>query len=126
MLNSRWSAEAVDDNVRWTNYSHSRPSFPAIAGTQIVLYNDMLLLLGGLTDNNTLLSTEIYQSVDEGLSWTEADTACNVLPSTYSSRYRHSMFTDFNDNIYVIGGQSLIRTFSDVYTGKLGSLDFLE
>ena len=126
MLNSRWNIEAVEENIRWTNYSHSRPDFPAIAGTQVVPYNDMLLMLGGLTTNNSLRSTKVYQSIDEGLSWVEADTASNALPATFTSRYRHSMFTDYFYNIYVVGGQSLTRTFSDVYTGRLGGIDFLE
>ena len=124
MLASRWSAEQVNGVVRWTDYSLSRGNFSAVAGTQIVPYNGMLLMLGGLNADNSLHSTGIWQSVDEGLSWTAADTASNALPASFTPRYRHSFFVDDDDNLFVIGGQSLTETFSDVYTGKLGSLDF--
>lgn len=124
ILNSRWSAEEFDGLIRWVDYSESRFNFQPVAGTQVVYYNDMLLMLGGMEADNKLRSKHIYQSEDEGLTWTAADTLSNAMPEEFSPRYRHSFFADDDDNLYVVGGQSLTKTFSDVYTGKLGELDF--
>lgn len=124
ILNTRWSAEVSYNGVRWINYTVGKNDFGCIAGAQLIEYNQSLLLTGGIDDKNTLLTSDILQSFDEGMTWEIVDSTKNHLPDTYKPRYRHSMFTDLDSYIYIVGGQSLSEVYSDVYRGKLASVDF--
>ena len=126
MLNTTWNMELyADGKSRWTEYSFSEPDFMPIASAQIISYNERLFLFGGIGAEGKLKGYIIKESTDEGLTWHDVDSAKNTLPETYTSRYGQSVFV-YDKNIYVIGGQSLTEVFSDVYRGRLGSIDFLK
>jgi len=62
-------------------------------------------------------------SKDEGLTWTKADTAKNQLPEAYHARQKQNAIVRDN-NIYLFGGQDAKTTYSDVYKGRLNSIDW--
>ena len=65
----------------------------------------------------------ILISNDEGLTWTKADTAKNQLPAVYQARQKQNAIVRDN-NIYLFGGQDTETTHSDVYKGRLNSIDW--
>lgn len=128
-LNTRWNIEYVqyasetEGVYRLEEFSIDRPAFKSLTGISVVDYNDQLLLFGGVDEKMTYLGRDILISENEGLSWVAADTAKNKLPETYSARQKQSAIV--RDNyIYVFGGQDGQHTYSDVYRGRLNSIDW--
>ena len=79
-------------------------------------------MFGGI-DNDVDWNTDILYSDDEGMNWYQPDTASNQLPAEYKSRQNQSVLIH-NNSLYLIGGQSNDQSFSDVYRGRLNSLQF--
>lgn len=77
-------------------------------------------MFGGI-DNDLEWNSNILYSDDEGMHWYAPDTASNQLPLEYQSRQNQSVIVE-NKSIYLIGGQSYTTSFSDVYRGRLNSL----
>ena len=128
-LNTRWNIEYVqyasetEGVYRLEEFSIDRPAFKSLTGISVVDYNDQLLLFGGVDEKMTYLGRDILISENEGLSWVAADTAKNQLPETYSARQKQSAIV--RDNyIYIFGGQDGQQTYSDVYRGRLNSIDW--
>ena len=128
-LNTRWNIEYVKysdhsaGEYRLEEFSIDRPAFKSLTGISVIDYNDQLLLFGGVDENVTYLGRDIFISENEGLSWVVADTTKNQLPETYGARQKQSAIV--RDNyIYVFGGQDGQRTYSDVYRGRLNSIDW--
>ena len=121
-LNSRWNFEYLptDKKYRLTNFSISQPTFHTLTGASIIQYNEQLMMFGGI-DNDLEWNSNILYSDDEGMNWYVPDTACNQLPMEYESRQNQSVIVNQN-SIYLIGGQSHTTSFSDVYRGRLNSL----
>jgi len=128
-LNTRWNLEYVsymdDTNAQYRleEFSIDRPQFTSLTGISVIWYNDQLMLFGGVDDKMNYFGRDILLSVDEGLNWTLADTAKNQLPQVYQARQKQNAIVRDN-KIYLFGGQDAIRTYSDVYTGKLNSIDW--
>ena len=121
-VNSRWNFE-YDRNYkkyRMENFTISQPTFDTLTGASIIQYNGQLMMFGGL-NNDLEWNSNILYSDDEGMNWYVPDTACNQLPSQYKSRQNQSVIVN-QKSIYLIGGQSNNTSFSDVYRGRLNSL----
>ncbi len=124
VLNARWNFEySPVVGYRMQNFSIDRPTFTDLTGTSIIWYNHQLLMFGGVDADMKYLGRDILVSNDEGLTWTAADTTKNCLPETYTARQKQSVLVRDNA-IYVFGGEQQDRTFSDVYRGKLNSIDW--
>ena len=121
-VNSRWNLEYItnEDSYRIKDFSISQPSFHTLTGASIVQYNGQLMMFGGI-DNDLDWNSDILYSDDEGMHWYVPDTASNQLPKEYQSRQNQSVIVEQN-SIYIIGGQSNTTSFSDVYCGRLNSL----
>lgn len=121
-VNSRWNFEYLptDKKYRLTDFSISQPTFDTLTGASIIQYNEQLMMFGG-TNNDLEWNSNILYSDDEGMNWYVPDTACNQLPMEYQSRQNQSVIVNQN-SIYLIGGQSHTTAFSDVYRGRLNSL----
>ena len=78
-------------------------------------------MFGGI-DNDMEWRSDILYSDDEGMNWYLPDTTQNKLPNSYVSRQNQSVVVDEQQNIYIIGGQSLETSYSDVYRGYLNEL----
>jgi hypothetical protein len=57
------------------------------------------------------------------MNWTKADTAKNQLPEAYQARQKQTAIVR-GSYIYLFGGQDRTNTYSDVYRGKLNSIDW--
>ena len=121
-VNSRWNFEYLptDKKYRLKDFSISQPTFHTLTGASIIQYNEQLMMFGGI-DNDLEWNSNILYSDDEGMNWYVPDTACNQLPIEYESRQNQSVIVNQN-SIYLIGGQSYTTSFSDVYRGRLNSL----
>lgn len=127
-LNTRWNFEyatAIAENggYRMQDFSIDRPQFTRLTGASVVWYNHQLYMFGGVDDEMQYQGRDILISTDEGVNWTRADTAKCQLPETYTARQGQSVIVRDNE-IYVIGGESQTETFSDVYRGRLNSIDW--
>lgn len=124
VLNSRWNIEfSPVVGYRMQNFSIDRPAFTDLTGASIIWYNHQLLMFGGVDADMQYLGRDILVSNDEGLNWTAADSTKNCLPDTYTARQKQSVLVRDNA-VYVFGGEQQDRTFSDVYRGKLNSIDW--
>ena len=123
-VNSRWNFEYIpiptEKTYRLRNFSISQPTFHTLTGASIIQYNGQLMMFGGI-DNDLDWNSNILYSDDEGMNWYAPDTACNQLPAQYQSRQNQSVIVE-QTSIYLIGGQSHTASFSDVYRGRLNSL----
>ena len=127
-LNTRWNFEysrhfAQNNGYRMQEFSIDRPSFTSLTGVSIISYNGELQLFGGVDDKMTYFGRDIWISQDEGLNWIKADTAKNQLPEAYQARQKQTAIV--RDNyIYLFGGQDATTTYSDVYRGRLNSINW--
>ena len=81
-------------------------------------------MFGGVDAENKLEDNAILESFDEGMNWSVPDSTHNSLPESYKARAYQSVMTDSNNNIYIVGGKSRTEVFSDVYKGKLNSINW--
>ena len=127
-LNTRWNIEyskQIRENkgYRLSEFSIDRPTFTTLTGISVIWYNDKLMLFGGVDADMTYFGRDILISDDEGLNWVAADTAKNQLPEVYQARQKQTAIV--RDNyIYLFGGQDKTTTYSDVYKGRLNSIDW--
>ncbi len=127
-LNTRWNLEyskhtPENNGYRLQEFSIGRPAFKSLTGVSIISYNNKLLMFGGVDDKMTYYGRDILISDDEGLNWYAADTAKNRLPEVYQARQKQTAIVRNND-IYLFGGQDAQMTHSDVYKGRLTSIDW--
>lgn len=127
-LNTRWNLEysptiPTDGGYRLQDFTIDRPDFRSLTGVSVVWYNHRLYMFGGVDEEMQYLGREVWMSLDEGISWSVVDTAKCQLPEAYSARQGQSVLVRDND-IYIIGGESQTETFSDVYRGRLNSIDW--
>lgn len=124
-LNCRWNLEySPERQYRWTNFSTEHTVFPAITGAAIIEYGSRFLLFGGADSDNQINPYPALESIDEGMHWSEPDSIHFNLPDSYQTRTKQSVVIDDNKNLYIIGGQSRVEVFSDVYRGRLNSIDW--
>ena len=127
-LNTRWNLEysthiTENKGYRLREFSIDQPNFSTMTGVSVIFYDDQLMLFGGVDANQTYFGRDILVSNDEGITWTQADTAKNQLPEVYTARQKQTAIVR-DSYIYLFGGQSAQRTFCDVYRGKLNSIDW--
>lgn len=128
-LNTRWNLEyteyldPMEGEYRIEEFSIDRPQFTSLTGISVIAYNGQLQLFGGVDADMHYFGRDILVSVNEGLTWTAADSTCNRLPEAYQARQKQTAIV--RDNyIYLFGGQDRTHTYSDVYRGKLNSIDW--
>lgn len=124
-LNSRWAFEysAVEKKYRVKNFTIEQPSFHSLTGASLVWYNNMLFLFGGIDADALFGEQPILVSLDEGMNWSVPDSTHCMLPQEYAIRQKQSAIV-LDNNIYLFGGQSRTQTYSDVYVGRLASIDW--
>ena len=127
-LNTRWNIEYSDhihthDGYRLEEFSIDRPQFTSLTGISVIWYNHQLMMFGGVDNDMQYLGRDILLSTDEGINWVKADTAKNQLPEAYQARQKQTAIVR-GSYIYLFGGQDHSSTYSDVYRGKLNSIDW--
>lgn len=127
-LNTRWNLEysahiQEHNGYRLQEFSIEGAPFQSLTGASVIWYNNQLQLFGGVDEKMTYQGRDILISANEGISWTTADTTKNRLPDVYQARQKQSAIVRDN-NIYLFGGQDANTTYSDVYRGRLNSIDW--
>ena len=124
LLNTIWNFEHSNDHqLRIINYSEDiNNNYTPLAGTAATWYNNDIYIFGGLTLSNALASNQMMYSQDDGMHWAVPDTAHNRLPESFGSRYNVAIVNCLDGNIYLFGGKSHSKTYSDVFHGSLNSL----
>ncbi len=127
-LNTRWNLEYTTTDTthggyRLMDFSIDRPQFAGLTGVSVVWYNHTLYMFGGVDTTMQYRGRDIFVSTDEGLSWTATDTSKCALPEAYTPRQRLSALV-YDDNIYLFGGETQDASYSDVYRGRLNSIDW--
>lgn len=127
-LNTRWNLEysthiKEHNGYRLQEFSIKNAPFRSLTGISVIWYNNQLQLFGGVDENMTYLGRDFLISTNEGMTWTQADTTKNRLPDVYTARQKQTAIV--RDNyIYLFGGQDAQTTHSDVYRGRLNSIDW--
>lgn len=122
-LNSRWNLEySKASGYRMKNFSIETPVFTSLTGASVIWYGNALFLFGGV-DDRMHFQQPMLVSEDEGMNWVVPDTTKNQLPKEYQTRQKQSAFV-YNKNIYLVGGSYLTTTFTDIYCGRLTSIDW--
>lgn len=127
-LNTRWNLEfsahpSPKGTYRMEEFSIDRPAFKSLTGISVIWYNNQLLLFGGVDENMNYYGRDILISTDEGLNWNLADTTKNQLPEVYQARQKQTAIVR-DGYIYLFGGEDAATTYSDVYRGRLNSIDW--
>ena len=127
-LSTKWHLEysehpQPDGQYRLEEFSIDRPKVSGMTGMSVVWYNNQMLLFGGVDDQMSYFGRDILVSTNEGMTWTKADTLKNRLPEVYQARQKQSAIVRGND-IYLFGGQDQTSSYSDVYRGRLNSIDW--
>lgn len=120
MLNTIWSFESYNDSYRMVNVAG--PEMTPFAGAAVVWYGNRLLTFGGTDKYGNLLESVRY-SESEGMHWLEADSTWHILPAAFGARKRISVLTD-GEYLYLLGGQSATHCFTDLYQGRLNSINW--
>ncbi len=128
MSNSRLNFEyspAIEtpSNIRVIDYADSRHDMEPMAGVAVVAYDDKLYRFGGIKEDGTYFEPIMYESKNEGLTWSIPDSKHNRLPETITPRKGMKAFVEGN---YIIlqGGYNESTTFDDAYRGKVASADW--
>lgn len=133
ILSSVWSVQKnVYNEYKWVDFTDGNTAYlEAHAGATVINYDDKLLFFGGMNIDGNIVDTAYMESIDEGLTWRSADTTYNVIedlsiPLSYQSRsYQSAIHDETGHYIYLFGGRTKDRVFTDVWVGKLNRLSFL-
>ena len=128
MVNARWTFEynAVYQRYAIANMADAKKSLEPFAGASMVAYNDKLWLYGGMWQGDEM-NDSVYYSNDEGVNWSVyRDTLHFPIPEVCKGRQKQSVWADEDGNLYMIGGETLTDIYSDVFRGRLTSIDWPE
>lgn len=126
-LNSIWSAEdkIITDTLNWLDLQYDKSNLTATTKSAVEYYGSKLLLIGGETNSFLQDTTQMRQSINEGMNWVIPDTTINRLPLDFSARTNASIIKKSDDNtLYIIGGKSATSGLSDVWKIKVNFYSF--
>lgn len=92
--------------------------------SDMIVYDGKLWLVGGFDEKGVALD-EIYQSVDNGVSWEESSVKV-TFPEDFKKRGQASLMVDDDNHILIIGGSSTPAGdwLNDAWSGKINRLGF--
>lgn len=127
-LNTIWSAENLRvDTLNWLDLQNPKSNMLANSHASAAYYGSKLLLFGGSSNTLTIDTTQLRQSINQGLNWISPDTTINRLPADYIPRINASLINHAKDrSLYVIGGKSASGTLSDVWKIKVNFYSFAD
>ncbi|MDL2221839.1 DUF6242 domain-containing protein [Parabacteroides sp. OttesenSCG-928-N08] len=122
LLNTSWSTM---DGKSWALLSDlDSDYFDAREGAMLTLYDDQLLLLGGIGTGGKGFS-DMKSSIDHGVTWAEADSLWN-FPTTFTGRGFSSVYVDEAKYLYLFGGETRSNTddLNEIWRGRINRLGF--
>ncbi|MBQ2441390.1 MAG: hypothetical protein II502_04270 [Paludibacteraceae bacterium] len=125
-LNACWSVEySTTSGYRMVDFTNPKSPIQDLTGMSIISYNKQLMLFGGVDKDMNFVGDDIFVSDNEGFTWQKTNTEKNRLPESYrTQRQKQTVVVDDDHYIYVIGGQNKTTCYSDVYRGRLNSIDW--
>lgn len=125
VLDKRYNMEysGVLGRPNMTDFSIEKLDFPKVVNAAVVSYADRLLLFGAQDDSYAYVGREVFYSDDEGVWWSEMDSTKCVLPVEYQAR-RNVCALAHGEHIYLVGGRDNMTSYSDVYVGRLRSINW--
>lgn len=128
LLRKVWSVEKnVYNQYNWVDFSIENTTLQSLAGASLVHYDNKLLLFGGA---DMLKGAYYRESIDEGLSWRNADTTYNVIYDGNAQQYyaprnfQSVIHAESTKSLYLFGGKTT-KVYSDVWRGRLNRLSFI-
>lgn len=123
-LRSVWNVEYDGERgYNWKQFTNDACSELYGTGISILPY-DKHLIMFGVENGGAASSVHMMESYTEGYSWTAVDTAHNKMPDTYIPRVAQTVVIDSANHVFMIGGRSRSTVLTDVYKGKLNSVDW--
>ena len=123
-LKSVWNVEYDGERgYNWKQFTNEDDSELYSIGISILPYNNHLIMFG-MEDNGAPSDIHMMESYTEGYSWTVVDTAHNKMPDSYIPRVAQTVVIDSANHVFMIGGRSKSTILTDVYKGKLNSVDW--
>ena len=116
---------ATDNGKTWVKLtSESTSYFDKQEGVAVAEYDDQFFMLSGINEAGKA-SSEIYTSLDGGVSWTLSDTLV-VMPQDYQARGFASIYVDKDDFMYLFGGKtsSSSNVMNQIWRGRINRLGF--
>ncbi|SEF58636.1 DUF6242 domain-containing protein [Parabacteroides chinchillae] len=93
-------------------------------GTMLSRYDDKFFLIGGI-DAAGKPSKTIYNSIDNGVTWSEIDSMV-VLPESYKARGFSSVLVDKEKYMLIFGGKTSnnSKVLDEIWRGRINRLGF--
>ncbi|NLO69739.1 MAG: hypothetical protein GX102_02060 [Porphyromonadaceae bacterium] len=128
-LNSIWTAEDITQSLslNWLNLYKSNSNLLPTSDVSVAHYGSKLLLFGGSTSTLPIDTTQIRQSINEGMNWILPDTTINRIPEDFIPRTNASLIHHVKDNsLFIIGGRSSLGPLTDVWKIKVNFYNFAD
>lgn len=122
LLNSVW---ATMDGLSWAVLTDDRKNkLPKAEGVMLSYYDKKFFLIGGLDPSGKGTKT-IYNSKDNGVSWTRTDTLV-VLPTSFAPIGYGQALVDEENYLHIFGGktQSNSPVLDQIWRGRINRLGF--
>ncbi|WP_234347268.1 DUF6242 domain-containing protein [Parabacteroides bouchesdurhonensis] len=122
LCNSVW---ATMDGTSWAILTdEDDDSLEPCDGAMLARYDDKLFILGGVNSSGQASKT-IYNSIDNGVSWSVIDTMV-VFPETYKARGFSSVIVDKENFMFVFGGKTgnNAKVLDEIWRGRINRLGF--
>jgi hypothetical protein len=119
-LNTTW---ATANALAWAFLSGEQESFfEKKTGVMLAYYDDKFYLTGGINDEGKA-SKEIHVSVDNGITWTPADSL-KVFPENYTARAHASLYVDDSKYMLIFGGKTSkeAKMLDEIWRGRINRL----
>ncbi|MDR1556655.1 MAG: DUF6242 domain-containing protein [Tannerellaceae bacterium] len=120
LLNTTW---VTGDATGWALLSGEKENFfEKKAGVMLAMYDDKFYLTGGINADDKA-SKEIYTSIDNGLTWSPADSL-KVFPEGYTARGYASIHVDAANYMLIFGGKTSneAKPLDELWRGRINRL----
>lgn len=124
LTNAAWS---TFDGKSWALLTDASSSyFGKREGASLTYYDDKFFLIGGFTTAGKGTS-DIYLSIDKGVSWALADSMV-MLPAVYTGRGDASVVVEKSKFMLIFGGKSTTggSELNETWRGRINRLGFKE
>jgi hypothetical protein len=123
MTGGCYAFEAAPTGCRMVRLHEGMTGLQPFAGAGMAWYGKRMVWYGGM-DNGLALMDGMRVSLTEGMTWTAlTDTTHSPWPADFGARWRVSAFAQ-GDYIWLVGGQTASGFMTDVWRGRLNSVDW--
>ncbi|MDR1356503.1 MAG: DUF6242 domain-containing protein [Tannerellaceae bacterium] len=120
LLNTTW---VTGDALSWEPFSGEQDNFfEKKSGVMLAPYDDKFYLLGGINAEGKA-SKDIHVSIDNGVTWSPADSL-KAFPETYTARGYASVHVDDAKYMLIFGGRTSdgAKVLDELWRGRINLL----